>query len=581
MTAAILLPRAPLAFVWHYVTGGFLGHLALMVALIAFGTGLDTLQTLALGKLVAAVAAKAEPVIWFWVLLVTWMFGYLFARGYGIFSSYTIMQMRVRIHDDLFAYILKHAPRYYLDQASGAIAHKIRVAAGSCTNLIDYAVANIPRLIILLGSTIYLMARNVPDVLPWFALFLVVFTAISGWMAQKLRRYAKISSEAATAQSARLVDTVANWDQVLSFARASFERSALMPFSESEAATHVKLRLTATLMRVLLHVMGVSFLAWFLWIALQNTRTGEVDLATFTMLVSLCIMVAGYINAMGDNLFAYFETYGNLANALDTLLAPHEIVDAPGAAPLKVTGGKVELRDVSFAYPDGTNVFQGLNLIIGAGEKVGIVGPSGAGKSSLIKIIRRHFQVQAGAILVDDQNINTVTWDSLHHAMAEVPQNPGLFHRSVKENILYGRTDATDAELVNAAQLAHCHAFISSRQGNYDAVVGERGMKLSGGEKQRVAVARAFLKNAPILILDEATSSLDSEAEHLIQDALLNLMRGRTVIAIAHRLSTIMGLDRIVVLSEGRIAEQGTHQALLARGGLYADMWKRQVGGFI
>jgi ATP-binding cassette subfamily B protein len=319
----------------------------MMVALIAIGTGLDTLQSFTLGQLVAAIANKTDPIDWFWVLLGTWMFGYLFARGYGIFSSYTIMQMRVRIHDDLFAHILKHAPRYFLDQASGAIAHKIRVAAGSCTNMIDYAVANIPRLVILLGSTVYLMARNVPDVLPWFGLFLAVFTAISGWMAQKLRHYAKVSSEAATAQSARLVDTVANWDQVLSFARAFFERGALAPFSEKEASTHVKLRLTATLMRVLLHVMGVSFLAWFLWIALQKTTTGKVDLATFTMLVSLCIMVAGYINAMGDNLFAYFETYGNLANALDTILAPHEIIDAPEAQPLKVAGGKIEIKDVS------------------------------------------------------------------------------------------------------------------------------------------------------------------------------------------------------------------------------------------
>lgn len=558
-----------------------MGHIVFMAGLIAFGTGLDTLQTYALGRLVAAVAAHAGEAFWFWVLFGTWLFGYIFARGYGIFSSYTVMAMRVRIHDDLFAHVMRHAPRYFLDQASGAIAHKIRVAAGSCTNMIDYAVANLPRLVILLGTTIFMMIRNVPSALPWFAAFLAVFALISGWLAQKLRGYAKASSEAASAQSSRIVDTVANWDLILSFARSIFERETLMPFSENEAATHVKLRLTATFMRVLLHVMGVAFLAWFLWAALADTKTGNVDLATFTMLVSLCIMVAGYINAMGDNLFAYFETYGNLANALDTILTPHEIVDAPGAKPLAVKGGAIALKDVAFSYPDGTPVFRGLNLSIAPGEKVGLVGPSGAGKSTLIKLIRRHFPIQSGSIAIDGQDIADVTWESLHHAMAEVPQNPGLFHRSVRENILYGRPEAGEEDMIKAARLAHCHEFITARPSGYGGIVGERGMKLSGGEKQRVAVARAFLKDAPILILDEATSSLDSEAEHLIQDALLKLMAGRTVIAIAHRLSTIMGMDRVIVLQDGRILEEGPHAALLAKGGLYAEMWKRQVGGFI
>ncbi|MSO98423.1 MAG: ABC transporter ATP-binding protein [Rhodospirillaceae bacterium] len=570
-----------MAFMWRSTRGGFRLQLILLAIVIGFGTGLDTFQTYAMGQLVGAVAGKTDPVVWFVVVSGTWMFGYVFARGYGLFSSYTVMAMRVRIHDELFAYVMNHAPRYFLDQASGALAHKIRLAAGSCTTIIDYAVSNAPRLSILLGATGYVMAKNVPDALPMFAVFLIVFTAVSSWLAQKLRKYAKASSESASAQSSRIVDTVSNWDSVLSFARSLHERTTLMPFSQKEASTQLELRVVVTVMRVALHVMGVLFMAAFLWSSLDDATTGAIDLATFTMLVTLSMLVGAHINGLGDNLFVFFETYGNLSTALDTILTPHEIVDAPGAKPLSITGGAITLKDVSFAYPDGTPVFDKITLSVMPGEKVGLVGPSGAGKSTLIKLIRRHFPIQSGSIEIDGHDISAVTWESLHHAMAEVPQNPGLFHRSVRENIFYGRPDATENEMMTAAKLAHCHEFISARGNGYDSVVGERGMKLSGGEKQRVAVARAFLKNAPILILDEATSSLDSEAEHLIQKAFLNLMKGRTVIAIAHRLSTIMGMDRIVVLNNGRIVEQGPHAELLTKSGLYADMWKRQVGGFI
>jgi len=552
-----------------------------MAALVSVGTGLDAFQTYALGQLIAAIADRHDPTEWFGTLVATWLFASIFARGYGVFTSYTMMAIRVRIHDDLFAYVLNHAPRYFLDQASGALAHKIRLAAGSCTTIIDYVTANVPRLTILLGLTVGVMVRHVPGALPVFGAFLVVFTTLSLWLAQKIRKYAKESAESASDQSARIVDTVSNWDSVLSFARIAFERRTLLPFSENEASAHVRLRVIATAMRVSLHVLSVLFLSWFLWQALSGTTDGRIDVAAFTMLVTLSMLVAGHINALGDNLFVYFETYGNLSNAIDTLLAPHEVTDSPEATPLQISGGAISVDGVSFAYPDGTRVFEKLSFTISAGEKVGIVGPSGAGKSTLIKLIRRHFPLQAGQITIDGQDISAVTWQSLHQAMAEVPQNPGLFHRSVRDNILYGNPDANEAEMLRASQLAHCHEFITSRHGSYDAIVGERGMKLSGGEKQRVAVARAFLKNAPILILDEATSSLDSETEHLIQEALLNLMKGRTVIAIAHRLSTIMGMDRIIVLNDGCIVEEGPHAELLSKGGLYADMWKRQVGGFI
>jgi len=277
----------------------------------------------------------------------------------------------------------------------------------------------------------------------------------------------------------------------------------------------------------------------------------------------------------------YFEQLGTLAEALELVSQRHEIVDAPDAKPLQVREGAIRYEHVRFAHPDGLQVFEDLNLSIRPGEKVGLVGPSGAGKSTLVKLLRRQFEPQSGRIAIDGEDIASVTWDSLNQAIAEVPQMPGVFHRAVRDNIRYAKPDAAEAEVVRAAAEANAHEFILGRTTGYDTIVGEQGIKLSGGERQRVAIARALVKDARILVLDEATSSLDSGSEHLIQQALWTLMQGRTVIAIAHRLSTIAGMDRIVYLEAGRIVEEGPHRELLAKGGAYARLWNRQMGGFI
>jgi ATP-binding cassette subfamily B protein len=491
------------------------------------------------------------------------------------------MNMRARIHDELFAHLMGHAPRFFLDQASGALAHKIRVAASSAVIVIDYVGANLARFAVLFTVTGFIISRNAPQMLWISGVFLVGFTTLAAVMAQRLRKFAKANSTAASLQAARMSDAAANWEVIRAFVAAAFERRTLQPFNARETETFVQLRVAATMMRFVQHTISFLFLAFLAWQALSQARAGVITVGAFTMLVTLFMLVAGQIRTFGDNLFVYFEHLGMLSEALDTVLTPHEIVDAPHATPLRITGGAIDFRDVSFAYADKTMVFNAFNLRIAPGERIGLVGPSGAGKSTLIKLLRRQFPLTSGSIRIDGQDIGAVTWDSLHDAFAEVPQSPGMFHRSVRENIAYSRPDATEEEIIAAAKLAHCHEFVTVRPAGYDSVVGEKGMKLSGGERQRVAIARAFLKNAPILLLDEATSSLDSEAEHLIQDALLALMRGRTVIAIAHRLSTIMHMDRIVVLDDGRIVEQGRHADLLAANGVYARLWQHQAGGFI
>jgi ATP-binding cassette subfamily B protein len=292
-------------------------------------------------------------------------------------------------------------------------------------------------------------------------------------------------------------------------------------------------------------------------------------------------MIARSVQELSYRMLDFFEQLGTLAEALELVTQVHEIQDKPGAKAAVVKQGEIVFENISFSHADGHPVFQGLNLRIKAGEKVGLVGKSGAGKSTLVKLLRRQFEPQGGRILIDGQDVADVTWDSVNEAIAEVQQMPGVFHRPVRDNIRYSRPEAEEQVVVGAAKDAHAHDFITNREDGYDTIVGEQGIKLSGGERQRVAIARALVKDAKILVLDEATSSLDSESEHLIQEALFELMRGRTVIAIAHRLSTIVGMDRIVYLENGRIVEQGNHAELIARGGPYAQLWNRQVGGFI
>jgi ATP-binding cassette subfamily B protein len=265
-----------------------------------------------------------------------------------------------------------------------------------------------------------------------------------------------------------------------------------------------------------------------------------------------------------------------------TLNTPHEIEDIKNAKQLKVTEGVVAFEDVSFYYHETRKIFENLNFNIERNQKIALVGPSGSGKSTIIKLLLRMHDISAGKISVDGQNISKVTQDSLWKNISLVPQDPILFHRSLLENIRYGKPEATEEEVRQAARLAHCDEFISAFPEKYETHVGERGVKLSGGERQRVAIARAILRNAPILVLDEATSSLDSESESLIQDALNNLMKNKTVIVIAHRLSTIMKMDRIIVLESGKIVEEGTHEELVKKPkGLYKKLWKFQAGGFI
>jgi len=301
----------------------------------------------------------------------------------------------------------------------------------------------------------------------------------------------------------------------------------------------------------------------------------------FTMTTGLALLIIGDARNLSRRFLEFFEYIGTVSNGVKTIIQPHELTDHPAASELMVEQGRIEFRNLSFAYIPEQWVFQNMNVVIPAGQKVGLVGLSGSGKSTFAHLILRNYDPQQGQILIDDVDIATVTQETLHRQVNLIPQDPTLFHRTLRENIAYGKPKARQDEITRAARLARTEDFIQTRPEGYEAMVGERGVKLSGGQRQRIAIARVLLRQSPILILDEATSSLDSITEKAIQDSLEQLMLGKTVIVIAHRLSTIANLDRILVFDQGQIVEEGTHDDLLSRQGAYYRLWTMQSAGFL
>lgn len=475
---------------------------------------------------------------------------------------------------------------FFHDLFAGQVASRIAQVASAVQQQIVVAFYSVPYFLVqFVGSLALLATLSWPLAIPvfiWIAINVTLAVVAVPHFAERSRHAARARSLVVGA----MTDLYANIQMVKLFAAEDSEAGAMRDVmgesirtQQMERRLHLTTDSTVVMFNALLIIANVAIGFWGL--VAGFVTTGEF-VASIAIVQRLNANSRAFLQ-MGQQIF---RAVGTIRDAMPVVTTPPTIVDAPDARPLSVTEGAVEFRDVRFEYREGQRVIRDLSLSIRPGEKVGLVGLSGAGKSTLVSLLLRFFDVEGGSILIDGQNIRHVTQESLRDSIGVVTQDVSLLHRSIGDNILYGRPDATREELEHAAALAEADGFIADLEDGegrtgFDAFVGDRGVKLSGGQRQRVAIARVLLKDARILVLDEATSALDSEAEAAVQDKLALLMEGKTVIAIAHRLSTIASMDRIVVLDEGRIAEQGTPAALLEQDGLYAKLWKRQTGGYI
>lgn len=479
-------------------------------------------------------------------------------------------------------YVLKHSYRFFSNSFTGSLVRKVNRLSRSYEDLADQLqYVFVPLCITVIGTMIVLGMRSLflaGVLFVWIVFYLAFNISYARWKTRFDFEKAKIDSET----TGVLADSLTNAITVKLFTGFEHEKGLFKAVTE-------RLRRARTFTWNIGEIMDASqaFLMIFIefimiYFTIRFWQQGILTIGDFALVQAYLITFFRVLWDIGRGIRKVFEALADADEMVEILETPHEVKDSRTAKELDVQTGRIEFKDVYFSFQKTRRVLKDFNLVINPGEKIALVGPSGAGKSTVTKLLFRLYDVERGKIYVGNQNIAKVTQESLRSQIALVPQEPILFHRSIMENIRYGRRDATDEEVIEAAKRAHAHEFIQELPEGYDTYVGERGVKLSGGERQRVAIARAILKNAPILVLDEATSSLDSESESLIQDALEELMQGRTTIVIAHRLSTIMKMDRIVEIDNGRVVGSGTHsQHLRRKDSIYKKLWDIQAGGFI
>lgn len=480
----------------------------------------------------------------------------------------------------LYEYITFHSYTYFSNRFAGAIANKISHASDGADDLMEDIVWHYyPSVLSLCGTGVLLFITDVRLAFV-FLILAVALIALNIILVKRRRPLIVAYAEASSLLRGVGVDLVTNMSSVRQFDRRLFERERLDQYIDDRTKKDITRDRSQEWGLLVNNTLVVMAIIVMMLILARGVMAGVLTAGDVVLVVSLIWSTSYQLIFIGNMLNGFIRVYSEIEEGLTETLVAHDIVDESGAQPLVVPKGHILWQDVVFRY-DTHPVLDHFNLDILPGQRLGLVGTSGAGKSTFVSLLLRQYEVSSGAILIDDQNISHVTQDSLRTMIAVVPQEPSLFHRSIRENIAYGKPDATEAEIIKVAKKAEAHDFISALPQGYDTLVGERGVKLSGGQRQRIAIARVMLKNAPILILDEATSALDSESEVAIQKALHELMAGKTVIAIAHRLSTLREMDRIIVMDKGMIVEDGRHDVLAATGGRYAKLWEHQAGGFL
>ena len=586
-------PPGFVAFFWHFARQAK----SLFAALFAAGllvALLDSTIPVFMGRIVTLITAGRPEELFskFWPHLLGMALVLLIARPFALTTQNLIANQAIsanvsnRIRWQNHWYVVRQSWTFFQNDFAGRIANRV-MQTGPAIRETLVALLTSVWYIMVYGTTAMILLASADPVLAlpvalWFSGYLLMLRAL----VPRMRDRSKEVSEGRSMLTGRIVDSYTNILTVKLFARAREEDAYVRDAIDQHTGLFYRsLRLNtlfgfclSTLNALL--VTGTGAMALLLW-----TR-GKVEVGTVAMALPLAWQIVNIAGWVAWQITSIFENVGVIQEGMMTIARPITLTDPPGAASLKVTRGEICFEDMHFGYGRESGVIAGLNLTVRPGEKIGLLGRSGAGKSTLVNLMLRFFDLEGGRILIDGQDIASVTQESLRAQISMVTQDTSLLHRSIRDNIRYGRPLASEAEVVAAAKLAHADEFIREledwkKRRGYDAQVGERGVKLSGGQRQRVAIARVILKDAPILVLDEATSALDSEVEAAIQSSLGALMAGKTVIAIAHRLSTIARMDRLIVLERGRIVEQGTHQQLMRLGGHYAALWRRQSGGFL
>ncbi len=501
------------------------------------------------------------------------------------FCSYrTRSPMVVRIKEEVFAYAQRLSPAYFESTLSGKIAHRTVLLPDQVLGLFDMMVFDfIPSGMFFVFVAVFFYIAS-PLFCGAAAAGIVVYFTGSLLLGRECARRAAANNEARAAVTGRIVDVITNIRNVFCFANQAIEDRELERYTGEERERRMAAYRAVVRLRCSQYVMDILMWLGFVGGALYAWVHGAMSAGDFVMVTALTGSLLQTAYNLGQRIPDFYDQLGSARESIETLIVPSTVQDRPSAARLVVKQGAIDFDRIAFAYePQGRgrgarSIVEDFELAIPAGQRVGLVGPSGAGKTTLMALLMRLHAVTAGAIRIDGVDIREVTQDSLRAGLGLIPQDTSLFHRSLLENIRYGRPGASEEDVIAAAKRAHAHDFIVELEHGYHTLVGERGIKLSGGQRQRIAIARAILRNAPILLLDEATSALDSHSEQMIQKAMREAMDGKTVIAIAHRLSTVMDMDRLIVLDRGHIVADGTHEALLLQGGLYAELWRKQSG---
>jgi ATP-binding cassette subfamily B protein len=579
------LPSTPIRFILYFIRRYRIWYVT--IALFeTLNSACLILTPFAMGRIISAVAHTAQPGYAASLKRAAMMFIALtlgevvFSRASGALQMMLMPRQRHAITRSLYAYVQGHSHSYFAEDGVGATVHRIHETSVGVAQTLHMLIFDFWPTIVTFTVSILVLSHIHALLAGLTALWAVASVLVSLWLATRCRPYVRAASVARTRTIGSMADALSNISSARLFARFAFERHKLNGHltHEMDEMSKANRRFEGTrwLQFVAAAILKVAMLyfAWSLW------DRAVISVADFVVASTTCLLIIGEARGLGRRFLDLFEFLGSVASGVEALVKPHGVTDAPYAVEANVVRGQIEFRHVSFGYSPGRTLFRDLNLTIHPGQRVGLVGISGAGKSSFVNLILRLFDPTEGQILIDGIDVREMTQESLHRHISLIPQDPNLFHRSLMDNIRYGRLEATDDEVISAAKQAHAHEFIVDIPGQYAALVGDRGVRLSGGQRQRIAIARVILKNSPVLVLDEATASLDSITEQAIRDTLDETMMHRSSLVIAHRLSTIAHLDRILVFDHGRIVEDASHADLIAKRGAYHRLWSRQVDGF-